>query len=840
MKNLRLYLLMIGGIVSLSSCAWATTLQLGSTTSGSIGSAGQTNVYTFSASANEVVDFTMTTTSGNLSPELKLYNSSGTLIASASNGFCSGASIEMNVVTLTAAGTYTLDVSDCSSSNTGNYELYAQSTNDPSGAQNLPFGETQTGTISSAAQSNTYTFSANANDVVDFTMTTTSGSLSPKIRLYNPSGALVNSAENGFCSGATIEMNTVTLPSTGTYTVLVGDCSDTQTGNYDIYAQRTDHASGAAKLGFGQAQAGAINSAAQSNTYAFSGNKNDVVDLTMVTTSGTLSPKIRLYEPSGALLASASNGFCSGATIEMNAVTLPSAGTYTVLVGDCSDTYTGDYEIYAQRTNNPSGAATLRFGPAQTGLIGEAAQSSTYIFAGSQNDHFDFTMVTTNGSLSPKMRLYEPNGTLVASASNGFCSGATLEMNTVTLPATGTYTLLVGDCSDTDTGNYEIYAQSTNNPFGPGPVLWGDVQTGDITSAALSTTYTFSGVANNVIDLTMTTTSGTLSPKIRLYNPDGTLLASASNGFCSGSTIGLNSITLAQDGNYTVLLGDCSDTNSGNYNLSSQCFGTCLTMPAITWRTPAPISYGTKLSGTQLNATANTAGTFVYSPPSGTLLAPGPHNLAVTFTPTNTSEYSTATDRVQLTVQLAATSTSVVSSLNPSTYGQSVTFTATVTSSGGTPPGTVTFKDGSATLGTGKLSGGTATFTTSTLSVGSHSITAVYGGSVDFAGSTSSILTQTVNQAATSTSVTSSLNPSTFGQPVTFTATVTSAGGTPTGTVTFNDGSSALGTGTLSGGTTTFTTSTLSVGTHSITAVYGGSTSFSGSTSPVLSQVVNQ
>jgi hypothetical protein len=194
---------------------------------------------------------------------------------------------------------------------------------------------------------------------------------------------------------------------------------------------------------------------------------------------------------------------------------------------------------------------------------------------------------------------------------------------------------------------------------------------------------------------------------------------------------------------------------------------------------------------------------------------------------------------VSQVVNKATTTTALTSSQNPSKFGQSATFTATVTSSGGTPTGTVTFKDGSSTLGTGTLSSGKATFSISTLAVGSHSITAVYGGSTDFAGSTSPVLTQTVKQATSSTALASSLNPSTFGAAVKFTATVTSSGGTPTGTVTFKDGSSTLGSGTLSSGKAKYTTSTLAVGSHSITAVYGGSTSYSGSTSPVLTQTVN-
>jgi hypothetical protein len=112
-------------------------------------------------------------------------------------------------------------------------------------------------------------------------------------------------------------------------------------------------------------------------------------------------------------------------------------------------------------------------------------------------------------------------------------------------------------------------------------------------------------------------------------------------------------------------------------------------------------------------------------------------------------------------VNKANTTTTVTSSLNPSCEGQSVTFTATVahaTAGGaGTPTGTVTFKDGAATLGTGTLSGGVATFSTSLLTAGAHSITAVYGGDSNFNGSTSSAITQ--NVTATPTCSISGLDP---------------------------------------------------------------------------------
>ena len=201
--------------------------------------------------------------------------------------------------------------------------------------------------------------------------------------------------------------------------------------------------------------------------------------------------------------------------------------------------------------------------------------------------------------------------------------------------------------------------------------------------------------------------------------------------------------------------------------------------------------------------------------------------------------------------QSQAITTTILSSSspNPLVFGQSVTFTATVTSGAGTPTGgTVTFKDGATTLGTGTLSVvngvAQATFTTSTLAVGNHSLTAVYSGYNNFTGSTSSPLTRTVNPAATATTLVAAPDPSDFGQTVTFTATVsvnTPGAGTPTGTVTFKDGSTTLGTGTLDGtGKATLSTSTLSVATHSITVVYAGSANYSTSTSAALSQIVNK
>src|SRR5206468_2982342 len=134
-------------------------------------------------------------------------------------------------------------------------------------------------------------------------------------------------------------------------------------------------------------------------------------------------------------------------------------------------------------------------------------------------------------------------------------------------------------------------------------------------------------------------------------------------------------------------------------------------------------------------------------------------------------------------------------------------------------------------------------YTNSSLSVGSHAITAVYNGSASFNTNTSPAVVQTVNRADTTTSLTSSLNPSLFGQSVTFTATVSvvsPGAGTRTGTVSFTiDGGSPTNVTVNGSGVATLATASLSIGSHTVDTTYNGDGNFNGSSATQLSQTVN-
>ncbi len=302
----------------------------------------------------------------------------------------------------------------------------------------------------------------------------------------------------------------------------------------------------------------------------------------------------------------------------------------------------------------------------------------------------------------------------------------------------------------------------------------------------------------------------------------------------------------------------------------------------------------------------------------------GPHTLTAVYAG-DANFLTSMSGPVSLTVNPAPIAVSLVSSDNPSAYGQVVTFTATVPS-GAT--GTIQFRDRAANLGGPvTISGGAAAFSIGTLSAGTHLITAAYSGDTNHTAATSDVLmqlvipailtvtannnTRTFNQpnptlgytitgfvgsdtqansvtgtptlstTATQTSpvgnypitvglgslaasnynfvfmngllsvtkaspgvggslavtLASSINPSSRGQSVTFTATVPPHA---TGQVTFMDGTVALGTATVLNETASFSTSQLAVAMHPISALYGGDTNHNGASSAVLSQVVNK
>src|SRR5206468_4232089 len=210
------------------------------------------------------------------------------------------------------------------------------------------------------------------------------------------------------------------------------------------------------------------------------------------------------------------------------------------------------------------------------------------------------------------------------------------------------------------------------------------------------------------------------------------------------------SLTLGAATSWFMVLATFRPASTPTTTTTTQPTTTTTTQPTTTSTTSTNSTTTTQATTTTTTTTAPTT-----TAPPPTTPPPLPPTTTTTSPPSTTPAppptTSTTTSPTTTTTALPGTTTGLTSSVQPSVFGQPVTFTATVAAKSpgaGTPTGTVTFKDGSSTLGTGTLnSSGQAMFTTSTLAVGPHSITASYGGDATFSGSTSSPLTQTVKRA---------------------------------------------------------------------------------------------
>jgi microcompartment protein CcmL/EutN len=388
-------------------------------------------------------------------------------------------------------------------------------------------------------------------------------------------------------------------------------------------------------------------------------------------------------------------------------------------------------------------------------------------------------------------------------------------VTTVTTQLAWKVTAIANNVSPNGTGQHTVkamypgdisYAGSTSGTV----IEVGNKATPEVALALSSPSISYTAPLTVSVQVTDSTNNGVPTGVITLTSGSYT---SAAITLTSGrATITVPAGTLAV-GTDTLTVNYTPDASGASlYNAASATGSVSVdrVAPTITWPIPAAITYGTALSGIQLNATSSTNGTFSYTPAVGTVLHAGWRQLSVTFTPTDTAHYQSSTSSIMLSVNKASLNISANSNLN--LYGlPNPVFWGAVT---------------------GAVNGDTFTETFSTSATissppGTYPIVPSVSGAnlADYTvAATNGALT--ISPAPTATSFALS------NQNLSLTATVTSWGsGTPTGPVTFYAGQTQLGTGTLSGGTASITLTSFPSGNVSLSAQYAGDGNFAPSTS---------
>src|ERR1022692_1419578 len=443
----------------------------------------------------------------------------------------------------------------------------------------LTNGWTHTGTISSVGDSDSWTFSASIGDsiVIRVGEITQTGSFTPRIRLQNPNAVQIASA-----SGAVSAEIAVTATNTGTFTLIVDDAvGTTATGTYrltlakspgTIFVMPGDEGG---PMTNGVMHVGTID-LGDLDVWTFSANSGDAVIVRMgevVDTSGNFEPWVRLYGPNGKLLDSS-----FGASAAEVAVTATNSGTFTVVVGDGNGALsgTGNYRLTLAKTGDPVVVSAGDEGGPMTNGVMHTGTISTgdldmWTFTANSGDALVVRMgeVVDTSSFTPWVRLYGPNGKLLSSS-----FGASAGEATATATNSGTFIVVVGDGNGalSGSGDYRLTLAKTGDPVvvsagDEGGLLIGSGSYDGTIDVGDLDLWTFTACAGDGILLRMDelVSGSSLTPWIRLYGRDGTLL----NSVFGAATAQINR-SAPVTGRYLVVVGDGTGGlgGSGTYRLT--------------------------------------------------------------------------------------------------------------------------------------------------------------------------------------------------------------------------------------------------------------------------------
>jgi hypothetical protein len=334
----------------LTAPANATALEIAKTSTATIQAISEADTYTLTGAANEAFLLRMGVTAGELRPSIRVFGLDGNVLCSGVQPFSPG--VEITRCVLPQAGTYTVLATDSSAVQVGSYNLFVQRLSAPVDATPITAGTTTAATLQAAAEIDSYSVQAAANDVLLLRVAITAGDMRPAISVFDPDGVSICAASGPFSTG--IELTRCLIPRAGAYLVTVGDTSAVKTGSYSLYAQRLTAPVGTRVIVAGENLIGGLQAPAEADTFRWSAGANDRLRVTVTATGGELRPGVRVFDPAGTKVCEALSPFTT--TAEIADCLLPRNGVYTILVGDASATRTGTYRVAVSCLSSPCGA----------------------------------------------------------------------------------------------------------------------------------------------------------------------------------------------------------------------------------------------------------------------------------------------------------------------------------------------------------------------------------------------------------------------------------------------------------------------------------------------------
>ena len=507
---------------------------------------GQNARLIFSGTAGQIVSLRMTGVTIGGTTWVYIYNPNGTLLLSTT--ITTGYGGWVDATALTSTGAYTVLV-DPNTTYTGSVTLALYNVVDVTGSI-TPGGAPVPVTISTPGQNASFTFSGSTGQQVSLNITNVTVT-SATAFIKKPDGTTLTSMSFG-PSGSFID--NMTLPATGTYTVLA-DPSVWYTGNVTLTLYNCADVTGTITPG-GAPVTVSIASPGQNARLTFGGTAGQKVSINVTGVTITSTAILTILKPDGSSLGSQWS-FGSGGTF-VDAQTLPVTGTYTILVNPQS-TSTGNATLTLNDCPDVTGTIAIG-GSSVTTTINTQGQNARLTFTGIAGQRVSLNM-TSITIFNCYVDFYKPDGSALGS-STLISNVSTAFIDPRTLPVDGTYAIVINP-NITYTGSmtltlYDVPADPTGTV-----TVGGAAVTVTTTAPGQNASLTFSGTSGQ--QLTVHVTSNTMSTvTVKLLKPDGSTQTSSTS---SSASFNLATQTLSVTGTYTISIAP-SGANIGSMNVS--------------------------------------------------------------------------------------------------------------------------------------------------------------------------------------------------------------------------------------------------------------------------------
>ncbi len=324
-----------------------------------------------------------------------------------------------------------------------------------------------------------------------------------------------------------------------------------------LFLFATSIASATTPLVYGDDLTAWINTAGEQHTYTFEGNTGDRIFIRVRGTSNGVDGCMHLYDPSGTLVADDCD---DGGYVTIDGYDLNMTGTYTLTVQDHENNDTGFYGLGLQIVNNASYTTTISCDQDLAGTLSNQAEIDAYSYTANAGDVMVIQMRSALDNIESWLRLYDPAGNVLAEATP---SGGLSRINTFSIPAGGTYTILAMDVNGNDTGDYGFSLQIIETDGCANYLNCGSIS-GQFDLLAQMHAFAIEAEANDLIYLYMR--GGTsVEAELELYDSNGNEIA-ADNP--NGGTAKIENFLIPAGGTYFVMVRDRKGNDMGTYGLS--------------------------------------------------------------------------------------------------------------------------------------------------------------------------------------------------------------------------------------------------------------------------------